>query len=140
MEHAVQDDPEQASARRHRGSRVLHVLVRWAGRPTVALGVVTADIAWVLYSAVFGFPTRLEVVFQTLVAATTLAMVFVIQHTQARAEEATQRKLDEILRARPGADNSLITLEEAPDAELKAATDAHRDVRRDARREAGRDE
>jgi len=27
-------------------------------------------------------------------------MVFVIQHTQARAQEATQRKLDEILLAR----------------------------------------
>ena len=62
-------------------------------------------------------------------------MVFVIQHTQARAQEATQRKLDEILRASPEADNSLITLEEAPDNELKAATDAHRDARRDARGE-----
>ena len=97
--------------------------------------MVTADVLWVLYSAVFGFPARLETVFQTLAAATTLAMVFVIQHTQARAQEATQRKLDEILRASPGADNSLITLEEAPDNELKAATDTHRDARRDARPE-----
>jgi len=62
-------------------------------------------------------------------------MVFVIQHTQARAQEATQRKLDEILRASPEADNSLITLEEAPDSELRAATDAHRDVRREAQQE-----
>ena len=83
----------------------------------------------------FGFPARLETVFQTLAAAPTLAMVFVIQHTQARAQEATQRNLDEILRASPEADNSLITLEEAPDNELKAATDAHRDARRDARGE-----
>jgi len=82
-----------------------------------------------------GFPARLETAFQTLAAATTLAMVFVIQHTQARAQEATQRKLDEILRASPEADNSLITLEEAPDSELRAATDAHRDVRREAQQE-----
>jgi low affinity Fe/Cu permease len=100
--------------------------------------VVTADVLWVLYSGVFGFPARLETVFQTLAAATTLAMVFVIQHTQARAQEATQRKLDEILRASPGADNSLITLEEAPDNELKAATDAHRDLRREAQHEPPR--
>jgi hypothetical protein len=33
------------------------------------------------------------------------------------------------------ADNSLITLEEAPDNELKAAADAYRDVRREVRRE-----
>src|SRR5674476_347884 len=117
--------------------RVLHALDRWAARPTLAFGVVTVDVVWVLYSAAFGFPARLEAAFQTLAAATTLAMVFVIQHTQARAQEATQRKLDEILRASPGADNSLITLEEAPDNELKAATAASRDVRRDARGDAG---
>jgi hypothetical protein len=33
-------------------------------------------------------------------------MVFVIQHTQARHQAATQRKLDEIVRALPEADNS----------------------------------
>ena len=125
----------EKTERRHRGSRVLHALDRWAARPTLALGVVTVDVVWVLYSAAFGFPARLETAFQTLAAATTLAMVFVIQHTQARAQEATQRKLDEILRASPDVDNSLITLEEAPDNELKAATEAHRDARRDARGE-----
>jgi low affinity Fe/Cu permease len=96
---------------------------------------VTAVVVWVLFSAVFEFPARLETVFQTLAAATTLAMVFVIQHTQSRAQAATQRKLDEILRASPEADNSLITLEEAPDSELRAATDAHRDVRREVQQE-----
>jgi len=53
------------------GSRVLHALVRWAARPTLALSVVTGDVESVLYSAVFGFPARLETTFQTLVAATT---------------------------------------------------------------------
>jgi len=129
----MQEGSGEKTEQRHLGSRVLHALVRWAANPTLALSVVTADVLWVLYSAVFGFPARLETVFQTLAAAMTLAMVFVIQHTQARAQEATQRKLDEILRASPEADNSLITLEEAPDNELKAATDAHRDARRDAR-------
>lgn len=131
MQHESSEKTEQ----RHRGSRVLHALVRWAANPTLALGVVTADVAWVLYSVAFGFPDRLETAFMTLAAATTLAMVFVIQHTQARAQEATQRKLDEILRASPEADNSLITLEEAPDNELKAATEAHRDARREAQQE-----
>ena len=130
----MQEGSGRKTQQRHLGSRVLHVLARWAANPTLALAVVGAVVLWVLYSAVFGFPARLETVFQTFAAATTLAMVFVIQHTQARAQEATQRKLDEILRASPEADNSLITLEEAPDNELKAATNAHRDARRDARR------
>lgn len=125
--------------RRHLGSRVLHALDRWAAKPTLALGVVTADAVWLLCSALFAFPARLETVFQTLAAGTTLAMVFVIQHTQAREQAVTQRKLDEILRASPEADNSMITLEEAPDKELKAAAEAHRDARRDARHEPRND-
>lgn len=71
-------------------------------------------------------------VFQTLVAALTLAMVFVIQHTQARHQRATQRKLDEILRVLPEADNSLITLEHASDQELHATGHEHRRIRRAA--------
>jgi low affinity Fe/Cu permease len=133
----MQEGSGEKAEQRHLGSRVLHALVRWAANPTLALSVVTADVLWVLYSAVFGFPARLETVFQTL-AAMTLAMIFVIQHTEAGAQEATQRKLDAILRASPGADNSLITLEEAPDNELKAATDAHRDLRREAQHEPPR--
>lgn len=128
---------------RHPGSgvlhvlHVLHVLDQWAAQPTLALSVVTVDVLWVLYSAVVGFPTRLQNIFQTLAAAMTLAMVFIIQHSQGRAQAAIQRKLDEILRASPEADNSLITLEEAPDKELKAATGAHRDARCNARDEPG---
>ena len=79
----MQEGSGAKSEQRHPGSRVLHALDRWAARPTLALSVVTVDVVWVLGSALFGFPARLETVFQTLAAATTLAMVFVIQHTQA---------------------------------------------------------
>ena len=127
----------QGTAQRPAGSRVLHALDRWAAGPTLALSVVTADMMWLFYSAVIGFPARLETIFQTLVAATTLAM-FSSFNTQTREQAATQRKLDEILRALPEADNSLITLEEAPDDELEAATVAHRDARRDAQLDARR--
>jgi len=71
----------QAASARPPGSRLLHVLDRVAGRPVVAVAVVEADLVSVLYSGLVGFPTRLETVFQTLVAALTLAMVFIIQHT-----------------------------------------------------------
>jgi low affinity Fe/Cu permease len=132
----MQEVPDEKTRQRRPSSRVLHALDRWAARPTLALSVVTADVVWVLVSALFGFPARLESAFQTIAAATTLAMVFVIQHTQARAQAATQRKLDEILRASPEADKALITLEEAPDHELNAAAQAHRDVKRDAQDES----
>jgi len=65
------------------------------------LVVLAAVVTWVGVSIAAGFPARWEVIFQSLVAALTLAMVFVIQHTQARHQRATQRKLDEILHALP---------------------------------------
>jgi low affinity Fe/Cu permease len=71
-------------------------------------------------------------VFQTLVAAVTLAMVFVIQHTQSREELVTQRKLDEILHALPHADNAVIALEEASDDEVSATHQSHRQRRQTA--------
>ena len=110
------------------GSRLLSGVDRWASRPLTALSVLTADMAWILASAAAGFPARWESIFQALVAALTLAMVFIIQHTQARQQAATQRKLDEILQALPGASNTLLRLEHASDDELRAASDLHREI------------
>lgn len=119
------------SARRP-ASQALHGLDWLASKSWVAATVVTMDLLWVAFSARFEFPTRLETIFQTLVAAVTLAMVFVIQHTQARQQAVTQRKLDEILRALPEADNALVTLENASDQALQRVTRKHRDVREEA--------
>jgi len=112
--------------------RLLSGVDRWASRPLTALIVIVADAAWVLSSFGMGFPALGERVFQTLVAALTLAMVFVIQHTQARQQAATQRKLDEILQALPGADNSLLMLEHGSHDELRATRDSHLEIRQAA--------
>lgn len=119
-------------SRRPTGSALLHAINRLASRPLLAVVVVTADLIWVLYSTVVGFPTRLETIFQTMVGALTLALVFVIQHTQAREQQVTQRKLDEILRALPHADNALIAFEEASDDELASTHHSHRRLRAQA--------
>jgi low affinity Fe/Cu permease len=120
-EPGLPDEPSRSPV-----SRWLSRVDRYASRPAAALLVLTAAVCWIGVSITAGFPARWETVFQTLVAAVTLAMVFVIQHTQARYQRATQRKLDEILHALPGADNSLITLEHASDQELHATGHQHR--------------
>lgn len=120
------------SVSRDPGSRLLHALDRWTAHPTIAWAIVTTDAVWAACIAVFGFPDRWVAVFQTIVAAVTVAMVFVIQHTQAREQAVTQRKLDEILSALPGADNAMITLEEAHDDDLRAAAQTHRELRDEA--------
>jgi low affinity Fe/Cu permease len=120
----------QAGRGRTAGSRLLSELDRRTSRPLTALTIVVAALAWLIVSFAVGFPARWESIFQSLVAALTLAMVFVIQHTQARQQEATQRKLDEILQALPGADNALMTLEHASDDELRATGDVHHEIRK----------
>lgn len=127
---AVRIGPD--AARHNPASQVLHVLDWLASKSWVALTVVVLDVTWVVFSARFEFPPRLETVFQTLVAAVTLAMVFVIQHTQARQQAVTQRKLDEILRALPDADNALVTLEKASDRTLQEVEQKHRGVHEEA--------
>ncbi len=54
-----------------------------------------------LSSIAFGYPASSENIFQTVVAAITLALALIIQHTQAREQLVTQRKLDETSRRSP---------------------------------------
>jgi low affinity Fe/Cu permease len=72
------------------------------------------------------FPSWWDNVLFIVSSTVTLLMVFAIQHTQARQQSAVQRKLDEILHALPHADDRLIAVEEAPDADLEAL--ATRDI------------
>lgn len=134
MSSAQKKSADQPPAAQSRSvlSRAFAGLERLTAHPIVTLVVLTADLCWVAYSVHAGFPDRAEVKFETLVAATTVAMVFVIQHTQSRQQQASQRKLDEILHALPDADNALLTLEESSDTNLRATGEAHRAIRRAA--------
>jgi len=55
-----------------------------------------------------------------------LMMVVIIQHTQGREQMATQRKLDELLRALPQAESGLMMLEEESDETIQAVEDRQR--------------
>ncbi|HUR51239.1 MAG TPA: low affinity iron permease family protein, partial [Mycobacteriales bacterium] len=59
----------------------------------------------------------------------TLVMVFALQHTQTRHQAAVQRKLDELLRVQPGADQRLLHVELAHQAELDQLAEHHEAVR-----------
>ncbi len=62
-------------------------------------------------------------------------MVFAIQHTQSRQQMATQRKLDELLRSLPAADDQLIAAETADDHELHALRELNTGDRQRARQD-----
>jgi low affinity Fe/Cu permease len=73
------------------------------------------------------FPHGWIVAFESVTSAVTLAMVFVIRHTQCREQATARRKLHEFLRALPEAHTELIMLEEASEEEMKRVQDDQRD-------------
>jgi len=65
-------------------------------------------------------------------------MVFLIQHTQNRDSEAAQLKLDELIRAVKGANNSLLNLEDLDDEDLDRMRESYEKLATAARSELGR--
>lgn len=124
VRHALYQHPPEVrplgDESRHatRSSRWTHRLSDATTHSTATISVVVALGAWIVIGAGYDFPTWWSTTLFSVSAAVTLLMVFAIQHTQARLEIATQRKLDEVLRALPDADARLIAAEVATDEEL----------------------
>jgi low affinity Fe/Cu permease len=109
-----------------RSSRWLYKIDHYTSQPwaTLFLGV-TLVLAAVL-GAILGFPTTWTAAFEVGASFITLMMVVIIQHTQGREQIATQRKLDELLRALPQAESWLMMLEEESDETIQAVEDRQR--------------
>ena len=107
-------------------SRALHRLGELTARPIAGVLVAVVVVVWGGVGLAAGFPHWWEVGLYATSTSITLVMVFAIQHTQGRQEMAIQRKLDELLRAMPAADDRLIAAEDAPDDELDALSALNR--------------
>lgn len=110
-------------------SRVLYNVEHYFALPVVAIVATVAVAACFIAIIVLGFPTNWVATFELAASSVTLVMVFAIQHTQGREQAATQRKLDELIHAFPGANESLMMLEEAPREIMLDVEDHQRDIR-----------
>lgn len=132
------DEGDRGTGRREhkRISRLLHQMGDFTSLATVGLAVASLTALWLVAGFVLGFPAWWNSVLYTVTSSITLVMVFVIQHTQARQQAATQRKLDELVRALPAANNRLIAVEAAAsDVELENLEDSNLDHRKQAETE-----
>lgn len=100
-------------------SRWLHRIDHYASLPMASVMVGIALICAIGAGVVLRFSSGWLTGFETGSAVVTLMMLFVIQHTQGREQVATQRKLDELLRAIPEAESGLMMLEEEPDQVIR---------------------
>jgi low affinity Fe/Cu permease len=115
-----------------RSSGVLHRLANATANAVAGLVAAIAATLWVLVGAIAGFPTWWQICLYSTTAIVTFVMVFVIQHTQNKQIAALQRKLDELIRSSNRADNTLISVEHAPEGELRDLADQYRDHRNEA--------
>jgi low affinity Fe/Cu permease len=111
------------------GSTLLYGLEHYSSSSAIALTLLGAIAAVVIVGVALGFPQTWVSGVQVGISVLTLVMVLAIQHTQGREQTAMQRKLDELLRAIPGAEESLVLLEEAPQSTLLEVEETQRDRR-----------
>ena len=106
---------------------------RVTGRPVTFLIAVLVILAWVITGPLFKFSDTWQLVINTGTTIVTFLMVFLIQNTQNRDSEATQIKLDELIRAIKGAHNALLDLEELEDEHLDRIRDHYERIAERAR-------
>ena len=94
-------------------------IARWTGRPLVFVACMMLVILWAISGPIFGFSDTWQLVINTSTTIITFLMVFLIQNTQNRDNNALHAKLDELIRVSRG-HNSFIGIENLADKELEA--------------------
>jgi low affinity Fe/Cu permease len=85
-----------------------------------SFGIAVAVIlVWAATGPLFHFSDTWQLVINTSTTIVTFLMVFLIQNTQNRDATAMHLKLDELIRAVKGAQNSLVNLEDMTEEELE---------------------
>ncbi len=92
---------------------------RITGRPWVFATCCAMVIGWALSGPMFGFSDTWQLVINTSTTIITFLMVFLIQNTQNRDNNAIHAKLDELIRVGK-AHNAFIGIENLADRDLEA--------------------
>ncbi|OZI65974.1 low affinity iron permease family protein [Bordetella genomosp. 1] len=103
----------------HFFDRFARTVTRWTGSP-IAFGLALAAIVvWCVTGPVFGYSETWQLVVNTGTTIITFLMVFLIQQSQNKDSQAVHLKLDELLLALRGADDSLVDAEDLDEDELR---------------------
>jgi len=113
-------------------SQAIHLLSGWSAKAAATALALIASLVVLGWALLSRDTDQILMWFAAAAGAVTLVMVFVLQHTQTRQQDALHHKLDEVLHALPEADNRLIKLETASDSELVEVELRHIALRDDA--------
>jgi low affinity Fe/Cu permease len=89
-----------------------------AGSSSAFVAICVITFVWLVTGPIFHWSDTWQLVINTVTNIVSMLMVFVIQNTQNRESSALQLKIDELLRAVRGAQNTFINLEELSEGDL----------------------
>jgi low affinity Fe/Cu permease len=113
---------------------------RAAGHHLTFTLAVLVIVGWGVTGPIFGYSDTWQLIINTGTTIVTFMMVFLIQNTQNRDSIAMHLKLDEIIRALDGAQNSFLNVEELEDDDLEAIHQRYVAMARSAQDALDRDE
>lgn len=99
-------------------TRFARATAHHAGKPATFAVAVGLIATWAIAGPFFGFSNTWQLMINTGTTIVTVLMVFLIQNTQNRDSQAIHLKLDELIRAKKGARNTLLDLDDLSDEEL----------------------
>ena len=106
--------------------RAANRIARWTGHPTTFALACLVILVWGLLGPLEGYSDTWQLVINTSTTIVTFLMVFLIQNTQNRENNALHLKIDELLRALDAADTRLVDLEERSERELQQLHDHYK--------------
>jgi len=110
--------PKKTGGVTHWFSRAANRISEITGNHWTFLVAVVLILVWIVSGPLFGFSDTWQLAANTVTTIITTLMVFIIQNTQNRDAKAMQLKLDELLRAVPGAREAFMDVEEEDLAEI----------------------
>ncbi|HEX6977853.1 MAG TPA: low affinity iron permease family protein [Alphaproteobacteria bacterium] len=121
--HRAADGPSKVAAPRpkiiDRFARIARAAAHQLGHPLTFAAAIGVVVLWAATGPLFGWSDTWQLVINTGTTIVTFVMVFLIQNTQNRDNEAVQLKLDELIRTTAHARNRLLNLEECSEAEIE---------------------
>jgi low affinity Fe/Cu permease len=116
---------------------VAQTTAKLAGSSPVFVAVCGVILVWLLTGPIFNWSDTWQLVINTVTNIVSMLMVFLIQNTQNRESAALQLKVDELLRAIRGAQNSFINLEALTEEDLQRIKQQYAAMAHRARQESG---
>jgi len=109
----------------HPFTRFTRFISSAAGHPLTFTLAITVVVVWIVTGPIFDYNTTWQLTINTFTTIVTFLMVFLIQSSQNRDNQAVQIKLDELIRSDADAHNALLDLEELTEAELIAVKEKY---------------